>query len=153
MSSFRYLASWGGILLLMGVLSGCWEEKSSYFYLMSHPDYLQMSYNRCVEGIIDSTRPCSRIRQAHADFVALIQEREQNPEGFGARILQEQENAIYLKAQFSAAQQAYYAIDRSKSSADLQKQRLELDKKKSDYQASGEQVKILLSVISATSSI
>ncbi len=149
---FRILVSWASLLFLLALLSGCFEEKSSYSYLMLHPRDLQTNYERCLEGI-RASGACSTIRQAHNDFIALIHEREQDPEHFGARILQEQENAIYLKTTFKASLAALASLDHSQAIPNLQKLHLELDQKKSAYQASEEQVKILLSVISATSSI
>lgn len=121
---------------------------------MLHPDSLQQAYNKCVQQVVASSLPCEMIMRAQADFTELTNQREQDPERFGARVLQEQENSIYLKSKLDAAWQAYKIVGASKPTLEnLKIMRLALDKAESEYQASAEQVKILLAVIAATSRV
>jgi len=142
-----------GILVALSFfLNGCQDKKPTYLYLMLHPQYLQREYNHCVEEVADPALPCETILHAQADFTNLINQREQEPEGFGARILQAQENSISLKRKFEATLQAYHTLGSSKpSTADLAKMRVILDQAQAEYEKSKEIVKILLAVIAATS--
>lgn len=135
-------------------LTACSPEKPSYMYLMLHPAYLQNSYNRCVEQVADPGFPCETIMRAQADFTSLSNQREQDPERFGAHVLQEQENTVYLKKHLEAAWQAYLQVGQARHSLEeLKQMRIELDKREADYRASDRRVKILLSVIAATSNV
>jgi hypothetical protein len=141
-------------LLLLASLSACDRERPTYSYLMRHPDYLQQVYNGCVEQVVGSAVPCDTVMRAQADFTQLVNERAQNPERFGARVLQAQENTVYLRQQFEAAWKAYNQVGSSKSKLEeLKNMRIELDKRENAYRASELQVKILLTVIAATSSV
>lgn len=154
MSLFRKCIIWGGSLFWGVALSGCWQQRPSYSYLMLHPAYLQQQYNHCVGQVVDPSLPCETILRAQADFTALTNEREQDPERFGARIMQEQENVAYFKAQFDAAWRAYRQVGASKPSLEeLKNSRMELDKRKADYLARTKTVEVLLSVIAATSMV
>jgi len=141
-------------LTLVVALSACGEEQPTYSYLMTHPTDLQHIYNGCVEKVVEAAVPCETVIRAQADFTDLVNQREQDPERFGARVLQEQENKIYLKKQFEAAWQAYTQVGASQPPLEKLKQmRLELDKREQAYRASEEQVKTLMAVIAATSSV
>lgn len=132
-------------LLLLASLSACENEKPTYAYLMQHPDYLERSYRACAEQGTSSP-PCDTILRSQADFVGLINQREQDPERFGARVLQEEENKAFLRKQFKTAQKAYQQESQEKL-------RLEMDKREQAYQASVLRVNTLLAVIAATSSV
>lgn len=134
-------------------LSGC-EKKPTYSYLMLHPNHLQELYSQCSEDAVSASQPCDLIARAQADFAALVNQRQQDPERFGARIMQEQENSVFLRSKFNLAQQTYHTAGATQSKAeDLQKMHAELDKAEQDYQQSREEVKVLLAVIAATSMV
>jgi len=140
--------------LTLAFLSACEAEKPTYVSLMLHPAALQKSYNRCVEQVADAGFPCEIVLRAQADFTELSNQREQDPERFGARVLQEEENSVYLKKGFDSAWQAYQKVGESKHTLEALKQmRLELDQRESSYKTSVLSVKILLSVIAATSMV
>ncbi len=154
MSPFRSLILAAASLLCCALLTGCWEEKPVYSYLMLHPDYLQRNYNQCVQQVVDPALPCETILRAQADFTALTNEREQDPERFGARVMQAQENTVYLKRRFESTLGAYQKAGRAKPSVEAFKEmRMELDKRRAQYKASKNKVNFLLSVIAATSMI
>lgn len=127
-----------GLFLIASLSSAC-GEKTTYDYLMQHPDFLQQRYHHCIEHSSDSQAACNTIMRAQNDFAELVNQRDQDPEGFGARVLQEEENRAYLKQQFHTAEQKNNAS--------------EIDKSKQAYQAADLKVKILLSVIAATSNV
>jgi hypothetical protein len=153
MSLFRRVVAGLGVLMVL-VLSGCGEKKPTYSYLMLHPEELQRTYNQCVQQVVPPSLPCEMVMQAQAEFTDLMNQREQDPERFGARLLQEQENSIYLKSKVDAAWKAYQIVGASKPTLEnLKVMRLAVDKAEAQYQASAEQVRILLTVIAATSRV
>jgi hypothetical protein len=136
------------VLCLLSLIAGCGQRKPSYHYLMLHPHYLQDVYNQCVEEAAKTAWSCQTIMRAQADFMALSYQREQDAEGFGAQILQAEENSAFLKQKLHVALQAYKPLPNSQ---DLKKRHLELDKAQNSYKASLEKVEVLLAVVAATS--
>jgi len=154
MTVLRNVSVLGSGLLLVLSLLGCCGEKPTYSYLMLHPTYLQQVYNQCVQQVVDPALPCDTVMRAQADFTDLTNQREQDPERFGARVLQEQENSIFLKSKFEAAWKAYKIVGAANPTLEnIKTMRVALDKSESEYQASAERVKILLAVIAATSTV
>jgi len=143
-----------GFVVLTIILMGCWERKPTYVYLMLHPDYLQRVYNQCVETVTAASLPCDVIMRAQSDFTSLVNQREQDAERFGAQILQAQENSSVLKIKFNAAVSAYQTVGKTNPSLDaLKNTRLEVDKARAAYKVSIENVRILLTVVAATSTM
>lgn len=141
-------------LFFIFLISGCWERKPTYMYLMAHPDYLQQSYNKCVQEIVSPTIPCKVIMHAQADFTRLINQREQDSERFGAQILQAQADNAFFKSKFEKALYSYNSLGKNNHDMEeLKKMRLELDKAREEYRDSADKVLILLSVIAATSMV
>lgn len=141
-------------LFFIFLMTGCWEQKPTYLYLMVHPDYLQQSYRRCVQEAMSPTLQCEIIMRAQGDFTSLINQREQDPEGFGVKVLQEQANNISLKLKFTKVLSAYHELDKNSHDIEaLKHARFELGKAKDEYQLSNEKVLILMSVIAATSAV
>ena len=154
MTLFRNLSLGVTALALIFSLAGCFESKQSYSYLMLHPEHLQKLYNQCVQQVVAPELPCELIMRAEADFTQLTNQREQDPERFGARVLQDQENSIFLKSKLDSAWQAYQIVGAAKPTIEnLKTMRMALDKAESEYETSSEGVKILLAVIAATSSV
>jgi hypothetical protein len=152
MQNRRYLLS--VYLIFIFLISGCWEGKPNYLYLMVHSDYLQQAYNKCVQEIISPALPCELIMHAQADFTSLVNQREQDPERFGAQVLYEQADNISFKLKFEKALAAYNGLGKTHPNIEELKQaRLELDKARDEYKLSNEKVLILLAVIAATSTV
>jgi hypothetical protein len=125
-----------------------------YQYLMLHPDHMQKLYNQCVSEVTDSALPCEIILRAESDFTALINQHDQDPERFGAQVLQAQEDSVFLKMKYDAALATYKSLAAPKASIEeLRKARSEVDHTHDEFKKSCRHIKILLSVISATSSV
>lgn len=71
------------------VLNGCHEKSADYDYLMTHPKKLEKEAIRC-RAMVTSDADCDVVKRAADDFVALVNERGNNPEGFGKQILMAQ---------------------------------------------------------------
>ncbi len=135
-------------------MSGCKEQKTSYLYLMTHPDYLQQVYNQCVQEAAPSYLPCEIVMQAQADFTALVNQREKDAERFGAQVLQAEADSIFIKNKFQAAWKAYDSVDKNNTNIEeIKKMRLDVDKTRDEYKESSNKVKILLQVIAASTTI
>lgn len=128
----RFIATY----LLMLMLSACQAQNQNYSYLMRHPEYLQQAYNQCIDG----KKPllsCEVIIHAQKDFDTLVKQRQQDPEAFGAQIMQAQEESAYLKAKWLASKQTTTEYENAEAA----------------YHQSSEKVKILHAVIAATSMV
>ena len=143
-------------VILLLLLSGCreWEQDNPYLYYMLNANNLQTAYNKCVQEVADSALPCDIIMRAQADFTLLSNQREADPEKFGAEVMQAEENAVYLKSQFDKTVQAYQELGKTNPKLEVMKaKRVELDNVQKAYKQSSEKVQILLSVIAATSNV
>ncbi len=125
----------GLALLFIFFLQGCGENQTSYAYLVQHPEDLQKAYESCIRSGAGSTPSCEVVMHAHSDFSELVLEREQDPERFGAKILQEQENSVYLKKQLETSRtDTSHTLEEREKASDLR-------------------VKMMLKVIAVTSSV
>lgn len=80
------------ILIIIGFATvvGCDSKpRVNHEYLMTHPAKLEKELHRCQEMVSVDTR-CDVAKQAGRDFYVLINKRQQDPEGFGKVILQQQ---------------------------------------------------------------
>lgn len=75
-------------LLSMLVLSGC-QKPLTYGELMQRPELLQKEYEDC-RG--QTSTQCDEVVRAAEDFRLLVQQREEDPEAFGYRIIQAEQN-------------------------------------------------------------
>ncbi len=71
-------------------LTSCHAQSLTYEYLMQHPKQLQQEYTRCTQGENQDEAQCKTIKQAAADFLQLVEERNRDPEEFGSHIMQVQ---------------------------------------------------------------
>jgi len=82
----RYLI---GFFLAFALTNG-YAQPLTYDYLMQHPERLQKEYSHCTQGNDQNTGECKIIKEAAADFLRLVEERNSDPEGFGSRVMQVQ---------------------------------------------------------------
>lgn len=94
------------ILLTVVLLSGC-QQTLSYDYLMQHPAILQKEYVSCQ---VEASAQCDQVVHAAEDFRALVQQRGDNPELFGLRIMQAQQRGDKKKVR------VLYAVVKATSS-------------------------------------
>jgi len=105
------------ITLIATFLLGCHEE-ITYTYLMQHPRQLQTILDECQ---LQTTSYCDEVHRAAKNFAAFVNERAENPELFGQKIMRVQQQLVllsrnYLQAmhdgnaeKIQAAKQAYHA--------------------------------------------
>lgn len=118
------------IALLFTCLTPCYAALH-YAYLMTHPQALEKAYQHCQQPL---SQYCQAVMRAAADFQALMNERTENPEAFGEKIL-------IAEIEQAKAEQAVQAAGRV---ASLEKLKKILAEKK-------QQVNILLAVVAAMS--
>lgn len=85
----------------------------TYDYLMQHPERLQKEISRCA---ISDDASCILVKEAAQDFIELVNERREDPEEFGLKILRAQQQ---FSKQASSEQfkkiQILYAVIRATS--------------------------------------
>jgi len=114
-------------------LSSCQKEKN-YDFLMQHPDVLYKAVEICQQ----QNHPfCAEVSLASNDFSALVNERAEDPELFGQKIMQEQARAVNLLQIYQQTQQIG-DVGKVESAARA-------------YRAQKNKIKILYAVILATS--
>ncbi len=96
------------VILFLSLSLSCHAELS-YDYLMEHPKVLSDQYKQCET---EATTACDTVRRAAYDFDALIQTQNQDPEGFGREVMDEQTQLVALKKAYetektSTTKQAY----------------------------------------------
>lgn len=133
-------------VLLIGCLfslSGC-KESDTYSYLMLHPSILQQDYERCEESGFEGQN-CDLVRKAGEQFALLVDERRENPETFGLKIIQAQQSLAVAADKLQLAKQ-----NLAKAPSDSKNQQT-VDAAEKDYHDQHLQMRILLKVIRATS--
>jgi hypothetical protein len=103
------------------LLVSCKQSDVTYQYLMQHPSELQEKYKAC-EDSASQDKACEIVRTAAKDFLELVNERNQDPEAFGQKVLQ------------------------------IQMKLATLEQDSKDYQDEKQQFQILYAVIAATTS-
>ena len=105
-----------GLFFALGI-TGCQSNTYTIDDLMQHPDTLQQAYLRCTNGENTNASQCTIVIQAAREFSSLAEERNQDPEKFGRRIMDLQAAmATGLKPDSAAYQQqadelrAMYAV-------------------------------------------
>lgn len=136
------------------MLSGC-KNKNSLTYLMQHPHYVQEEIKKCQPGerlSQDKAHYCELVLYAAANLTSLINEMEDDPQAFGARILREQMEFAKTKAALDEVQ-ANIALLKSQSiaPADLQKAQEQLASIKKSYHEQKRQITVLLAVVGVMS--
>jgi hypothetical protein len=114
-------------------LTSCQKEEN-YDYFMQHPDVLYKAVEICQQ----QNHPfCADVNLASNDFSALVNERAEDPELFGQKIMQEQARAVNLLQIYQQTQQIG-DVGKVKSAARA-------------YRSQKTKIKILYAVILATS--
>lgn len=88
-------------LLSFSVL-GCQPKHSSYLYLLRHPDFLQEQMANCQTT---QSSVCETVKKAADDYLAMNNQREENPEAFGLKILDAQRDLVDKKTALDAVKQ------------------------------------------------
>lgn len=118
------------LLMLVPMLTAC-NEKRNYAYLMRHPMYLHEENMRC-DRMVNRTSAelaaCNEVKRASADFMAIVNDQQINPEGFGKRVMQAERDCVDAKNKMQAARRALQLQKNQTSAADgsaLEKQYLD----------------------------
>lgn len=127
------------LIIMLAFLTGCKREALTYSYLMQHPDSLKKEVLRCqsnAEKTNMQATQCEMVMSAAANFSALVEAQQSEPEKFGERIIAAQ----------SACVSAKRAFEESQKSAMVRLSEIE-----KAYQAKCEEVAVLLAVVGLAS--
>lgn len=141
------------VVLLLALLSlaGC-NRQYSHEYLLQHPDTLQAQLANC-RASTEYTDYCDMVKHTTEEFIALSSLRRDNPELFGKQVLQAEMDLGTFKDALQKARQDYDALKaKNASEADLKASEDKLKAAKDAYQIQLQKVKILLAVVTGTSS-
>lgn len=127
-----------GLFLLLGC-----KHQSTYLYLIQHPEALQTELSKCHEN--DSADTCKIVKRAAQDLVIFNNQRQDNPEKFGLKILQAQETLAKTHQNLMLAQNDLLT---HANDAAAQKKVASL---KDDYNNQLEQVDAMLAIVATTS--
>lgn len=131
------------ILAVVCLLAGC-KESMNYSYLMLHPNMLHQAYAACEEASFQG-QDCDLVKKAGENFAALVDQRREDPELFGHKILLAQQTVSLMADHLSETQQQLSAKPQDPT---LQEQVKTMQKTYEDQQL---QVKVLLAVVRSTS--
>jgi len=138
------------LIVLPLLLIGC-KEKQSYSYYMRHPLELKGEITEC-QSILEKTKEqaakCEIIMYAAMNITALVNLQQQDPEKFGQRILEAQENYAKLKL---TERQARNSLDELKNKnappAELRTAQDDFYKAKKASADQLQEVKVMLAVV------
>lgn len=144
------ISRYAALVLITFSLFGC-KERQSYTYYMRHPLVLKQEVTECqssFEKTKDQAAKCEIVMYAALNMTALINQQQQDPEKFGQRILDAQENYIKLK---EAVIQASQVVDDLKSKntspADLRSAQDDLYKAKKACADQLQEIRVFLAVV------
>ena len=115
-------------------LAACSSPKKDYTYLMTHPKVLEQDVITCQNT---AGMNCDEVARAANDFAVLLNQRRDNPEGFGKSIMQVEYQLSLIKNQLAKA-----TIGSS-----------EAKQLQTEYDEKSQEVKVYLAVVGATSGI
>jgi len=138
------------LIVLPLLLIGC-KEKQSYSYYMRHPLELKNEITEC-QSILEKTKEqaakCEIIMYAAMNITALVNQQQQDPEKFGQRILEAQENYAKFKL---TEKQARTGLDELKnknaSPAELRTAQDDFYKAKKASVDQLQEIKVMLAVV------
>ncbi len=119
-------------------LWGCDRKPLTYVYLMQHADEMQQAVADC-QG--QSTPECMMVKKAAQDYVDLNNIHQDNPELFGQRLLQTQQDYAKVTADLNTLKQ-------KPSDANNQKQMVALSEQAT---ALSEKISAMLAIVALTS--
>ncbi len=138
------------LIVLALMVSGC-KNKKSLTYLMQHPHYVQEEIKKCQPGerlSQDKAHYCDLVLYAAANLTSLINEMEEDPQEFGARILREQIKFANTKQTLELAEKNMASLkSQSLPSTELQKAQAQLNEIKKSYHEQKRQITVLLAVV------
>lgn len=146
MKNAKYLIS----VLLLVSLSGC-KERQTYSYLMRHPMVLKQEITECqasIEKTKDQATKCETVMSAGMNMSNIISQQQQDPEKFGQKILDAQENYIKLKEVLAATTKILEDL-KSKNAApeDIKTAQDDVYKAKKACSDQLQEIKVLLAVV------
>lgn len=134
----KWLVLFFGVFLLLGC-----KPKSAYLSLIQHPEELQSQLADCQGN--NTSDVCKVIKRAAQDLVIFNNQRQDNPEKFGLRILQAQQTLVNTHENLLLAERELSAHS---DDAALAKKVSAL---KDDYNNQLEQVNAMLEIVATTS--
>lgn len=142
-------------ILFCGILlTGC-ESKKTVVYFMQHPDELKQVVDRCEANqnqTQDEAATCHTAVYAASSLMTLIKDQQENPEGFGQRILDAQNRYMQLKAEYNKTHQRLSELNASHASdAAIRNAKDDLFKARQACQEQKENIDIMLAVLGLSS--
>lgn len=141
------------IILMAFAIAGC-KPKIDYSYLMRHPELLEKEFNACRNKNAKTSEEqvqCDMVAYAAANFSSMLIEQQQDPQGFGQRIMDAQIASMKAKEEFQREEAAFNALKtKNTTSAEIAAAQEKVDQAKQSYQQKAETVKVMLAVLSLT---
>jgi hypothetical protein len=128
--------SWASIVMLLP-LTAC-QAKTDYAYLMQHPLELRKAVQRCETVASEDASQCHEVQRAATDFMSIARDQQMDPEKFGRRVMQAEDQLVKAKQTLEHLQTTQAPADQITSATKV-------------YQAKKEEVKTLLAVLSTQS--
>ena len=119
----------GILIFAVFLLNGCDHQYVNYDYLITHPKVLERAFSRCQN---QNTETCQIVQIAMRDFVSLVDERNEDPEQFGQKIIMIQQELVRLSDRLKEAVKEKQQPDKI---SEIQNQYNEEQKKLSQFYA------------------
>ncbi len=120
-------------------------------YLLEHPVELRKEFTKCQQNAED-TSYCDAVIQSAQEFAKLSNQQQSNPEDFGQQVLLAQEQLVVLQGRLGIAQNNYQTLQSNQNSnPELKLAEDKLLIAKNAYQVQEQHIKVMLAVISDTS--
>lgn len=137
------------LILLCFILSAC-QEKYTRAYLLEHPDVLKNEVVKCQQQTMQSepqTSYCERVMHAASQLMAVINEQQASPEGFGQKILAAEFACVQAKTALANAKQQLKTLRSQKApNTDIQIAERKVTSLRDEHKDKHEQIKVLLAV-------
>lgn len=128
-------------------LTGC-NEKLTYEYLVQHPMVLKAEVERCQSGEQPNQADCPVIMNAATNFAAMYNDRQQQPEKFGERLLALQLELTQFKNKYMAARKNLSDLKAKQAAQnDIQAAQVEVVAAEKAYLDQRTEVRMMLAVI------
>lgn len=128
------------LLSMTLLLFACHEETSSYDYFMQHPDAVEKVLADCEAN---TSEDCETARRAEQDFLALTNDRDQDPQKFGEKIILAENDLVAKKISLNQLQATLKKNPDNNSLAE------QVNNAKAAFLAQDAIVKTLLAVVAA----
>lgn len=151
MSLMHYIS----LVIAVMVLSGCQNTNYSQDYLIQHPNLVKKEIEYC-QSLLNKTpeqaKRCELVMNAAGILMALLSERQQDPEKFGRRVIDVEIGYVKAKQNYEAAQQLLNDLKNKKmSNTEIETAQVKVAETKQVYEDKRREMKTLLSVIGMSS--